>query len=186
VTAAQASDRGRAARLQRRLLTESDYHQARILLLLAGFTDGEEPFIGLTRLVKLDFLLRYPAMATRLFPVDAGWTEGAEPARDELLAVESRMIRYRYGPWDDRYYPMLGALVGRGMLVFTGGRSFAVRVTELGRRVASQIAELPEWQRTAARIPVLREHLNLSGEQLKNMIYEHLDEVAALPHGAEI
>ncbi|NGY65339.1 hypothetical protein G7043_41240 [Lentzea sp. NEAU-D13] len=96
------------------------------------------------------------------------------------------MIRYRYGPWDDRYYPMLGALVGRGMLVFTGGRSFAVRVTELGRKVASQIAELPEWQRTAVRIPVLREHLNLTGEQLKNMIYEHLDEVAALPQGAEI
>lgn len=184
--ASGGSEGGRAALLQRRLLTESNYHQARLLLLLAGFSNEEESFTGLTRLVKLDFLLRYPAMASRLLPADAEWAEGTEPTRDELLAVESRMIRYRYGPWDDRYYPMLGALVGRSMLRFTGGRSFAVQVTEIGRRVASQIAGLPEWQRTAARVHVLREHLDFSGERLKNMIYEHLDEVAALPQGSEI
>lgn len=180
------SEAGRAALLQRRLFTESNYHQARLLLLLAGFTDEEESFTGLTRLVKLDFLLRYPAMARRLLPPATEGAEGTKPTRDELLAVESRMIRYRYGPWDNRYYPMLGALVGRGMLRFTGGRSFAVQVADIGRRVASQIAGQPEWERTAARVHVLREHLDFSGERLKNMIYEHLDEVAALPQGSEI
>ena len=26
------------------------------------------------------------------------------------------MIRYKYGPWDDRYYAVIGALVSRGLL----------------------------------------------------------------------
>ncbi|MCE7010022.1 hypothetical protein LWC34_45530 [Kibdelosporangium philippinense] len=179
-------DDRRTAQFQQRLRTESDYHQARLLLLLSGFTEDEEEFVGLTRLVKLDFLLRYPAMTRRLLPEPGNWPEGTEPTRDELLAVESRMIRYRYGPWDDRYYPMLGALVGRGLAVFTGGRRFAARVTPRGRQLATQLSEVPEWRLTAARIRLLREHFDFSGEQLKSLIYEHLDDVAALAQGAEI
>jgi hypothetical protein len=177
---------GRRALLQRRLETESDYHQARLLLLLSGFTEDGGEFVGLTRLVKLDFLLRYPAMTRRLLPEPESWPEGTEPTRDELLAVESRMIRYRYGPWDDRYYPMLGALVGRGLLVFTGGRRFAAHVTPLGRQLAAQLTEVPEWHLTEARVRLLREHFDFSGEHLKSLIYDHLDDVAALPLGAKI
>lgn len=176
----------RSADFQRRLRTESDYHQARLLLLLTGFTDNGVEFVGLTRLVKLDFLLRYPAMTRRLLPDPGAWPNGTEPSRDELSAVESRMIRYRYGPWDDRYYPMLGALVGRGLLVFTGGRRFAARVTLVGRQLAARLGGSTEWRPTAARVRLLREHFDFSGEQLKSMIYEHLDDVVALPQGAEI
>ncbi|MFI9811583.1 hypothetical protein [Saccharothrix variisporea] len=176
----------RAAQFQRRLRMESDYHQARLLLLLSGFTEPLESFTGLTKLVKLDFLLRYPAMTRRLLPEDTQWPDDSQPTRDEMLAVESRMIRYRYGPWDDRYYPMLGALVGRGLLVFTGGRRFAARVTPAGRRLARQLAEMPEWRTTSARVSLLRRHFDFTGEQLKTLIYEHLDDVAALPQGAEI
>lgn len=176
----------RTAEFQRRLQIELDYHQARLLLLLDGFTDVDEEFVGLTRLVKLDFLLRYPAMTGRLLPDPTLWPDGTEPTRDELLAVESRMIRYRYGPWDDRYYPMLGALVGRGFLAFTGGSRFAVRISPSGRRLAAQLAETAEWSRTSARVRLLREHFDFSGEHLKSLIYTHLDDVVALPQGAEI
>lgn len=180
------ADAIRAARFQKRLRDESDYHQARLLLLITGFTQEDDSFVGLTRLVKLDFLLRYPAMASRLLPEAASWTEDTEPTRDEFLAVESRMIRYRYGPWDDRYYPMLGALVGRGLLEFTGGRRFAARVTPTGRRLAEEVSNQAQWRRTAARVRMLREHFDLTGEQLKALIYEHLDDVVVLPQGTEI
>jgi hypothetical protein len=186
VTTARVSDEHRAAQHRRRLRDESDYHQARLLLLLTGFTDEGESFAGLTRLVKLDFLLRYPVMTRRLLPAGVDWPEEAKPTADELLAVESRMIRYRYGPWDDRYYPMLGALVGRGFAVFTGGRKFAAQVTPVGRTLAGNVAAQDGWQRTAMRVRVLREHLDLSGQQLKELIYEHLDDVAALPQRTEI
>lgn len=179
-------DEQRLAEFHRRMRVESDYHQARLLLLLSGFTEEKGEFAGLTRLVKLDFLLRYPAMTRRLLPEAGSWPDGVEPTRDELLAVESRMIRYRYGPWDDKYYPMLGALVGRGLIVFTGGHRFAARVTVLGRTIAAQLAELPEWRLTAARVRLLRDNFDFSGEQLKSLIYEHLDDVVALPSGAEI
>jgi hypothetical protein len=179
-------DSHRTALFQQRLLADSDYHQARILLLLAGFTSDGQEFVGLTRLVKLDFLLRYPAMTRRLLPEPASWPEGTAPTLDELQAVESRMIRYRYGPWDDRYYPMLGGLVGRGLIVFTGGRRFAARVTTLGRHLAAQLTETLEWNLTEARVRLLREHFDFPGEQLKSLIYEHLDDVVSLPQGAEI
>ncbi|ROP41872.1 hypothetical protein [Saccharothrix texasensis] len=186
MTSPPTQDQVRAAQFQRRLRTESEYHQARLLLLLAGFTEDGDVFTGLTKLVKLDFLLRYPAMTKRLLPEETEWPDGTEPTRDELLAVESRMIRYRYGPWDDRYYPMLGALVGRGLLVFAGGHRFAVQVTPSGRRLSLALSEFAQWRPTTARVRLLRQHFDFTGEQLKDLIYEHLDDVATLPHGAEI
>lgn len=81
-----------------------DYHIARLLVLLRYFAPyGKKPLSGLTKLAKLDFLLRYPSFTDRLFlSRGVGWPLGAEPSDSEQIAVESRMIRYKYGPWDLR------------------------------------------------------------------------------------
>ena len=65
------------------------------------------------------------------------------------------MTRYKYGPWDDRYYPVIGALVGRGLLRYTRGRrgSVALAPTPAGRALARQLAAAPAngpTSRTAA------------------------------------
>lgn len=95
-TAAVARIRDRARRQEMR---EAHYHEARILLLIDRFTAAKKGLNGLTKLAKLDFLLRYPAMLDRLLVDDSiNWPQGTQPTSSERLAVESRMTRYKYGP----------------------------------------------------------------------------------------
>ena len=113
----------------------NDYHVARLLILLRHFApEGKKALVGLTKLAKLDFLLRYPSFTDVLFGSrGVAWPLGAEPTDSERNAVESRMIRYKFGPWDDRYYILLGSLVGMGLAsVATKGRALTVGLTEEG------------------------------------------------------
>jgi hypothetical protein len=82
-----------------------EIHLARLLLLLRAFAGqkGNKTINGLTKMVKLDFLLRYPVYLERALQA-----RGSSPTRAEVLdherkSVESAMIRYHYGPWDPRY-----------------------------------------------------------------------------------
>lgn len=63
------------------------------------------------KLAKLDFLLRYPR---HLASVLASRGNGTDASRADLISqespLESRMVRYRYGPWDPSHYAILGSL----------------------------------------------------------------------------
>lgn len=170
-------------RLSRR---ENLYHEARLLLLIDAFTEPEQEFLGLTKLVKLDFLLRYPLMTHQLLPDGVDWPQGAEPSEAEKNAVESRMIRYKYGPWDDRYYPLLGALAGKQLLSFTRRDRFAAVMTHRGREAANTIAISSAWSIVAARAKFLQLHFDRSGFELKDLIYAKLPSVVDRPIGSEI
>ena len=70
----------------------STYHQARLLVLVDAFTRSGGKVDGLTKVAKLDFLLRYPTFLRRL--ADTRGIElpvGIEPTGSEELAVESRI-----------------------------------------------------------------------------------------------
>lgn len=165
---------------------ESLYHEARVLILICQFTDPSQPFLGLTKLAKVDFLLRYPVMAERLLPEGAAWRVSA-PTDDERQAVESRMIRYKYGPWDDRYYPILGALVGKRLATVANvAGATEITATDAGRTLSEQLASRQPWTIVAERARFLRTYFDLPGSQLKDMIYAKLPEVAELPLGSEI
>lgn len=169
-------------------MTELDYHIARVLLLLHAMTPRGGRLEGLTKLAKLDFLLRYPAFLEQLLHADGlEWPEGLEPSDSELLAVESRMIRYKYGPWDDRYYPIVGALVGMQLAdnSVEGGR-YTLRITDQGRRVARQLASDTRWATVAGRASLLHEHYNVSGNALKERIYRELPDAIDVPMRTEI
>lgn len=171
---------------------EAEYHQARVLLLITSIAGQRGSLDGLTKLAKLDFLLRYPVFLEQL--ADMGidrlvLDEGTRPTPDERKAVESRMVRYKYGPWDDRYYGIIGALVGRGLVEYVPGKlgNVTLRPTEGGRAVAEILALDPAWHRTAARCRVLRKAFARSnGNYLKNLIYERLPDVVDRPHRTEI
>ncbi|ROO87863.1 hypothetical protein EDD29_5510 [Actinocorallia herbida] len=167
------------------------YHQARVLLLVTAVSDLKEhgrKLDGLTKLAKLDFLLRYPALAPdvldRLDRTDPRLHLDVEEtqARTE---VEAPMTRYKYGPWDDRYYAILGALIGRGLIRYTRARkgSVAVAATPDGRRLASQLAASEEWREIADRSAVIAEvSSGLTGSALKNLIYDRLADLMDRPH----
>jgi hypothetical protein len=167
------------------------YHQARVLLLVntVAATQGHSGKVdGLTKLAKLDFLLRYPALAPdvldALDPGDLRLQLSEEDMADPAEA-ESPMIRYKYGPWDDRYYPVIGALVGRGLLRYARGRrgSVALVPTPAGRELARQLAAASEWAGMADRSRAIAEaSAGMTGNALKDLIYQRLASLMDRPH----
>ncbi|WP_188283052.1 hypothetical protein [Streptomyces sp. CBMA29] len=166
---------------------ESHYHEARVLLLISQFTTAKKGLDGLTKLAKLDFLLRYPALLERLLNErNLSWPTGAEPTRFERIAVESRMTRYKYGPWDQRYYSVLGSLAARGLITYAGGGRAEFRVTATGAIAADTLALTDEWAVVAERITLLKKHFNKTGSALKTLIYERLPDAVDRPWRTEI
>ncbi|MFC4859310.1 hypothetical protein [Actinophytocola glycyrrhizae] len=170
------------------------YHQARILLLVAAVasTDGHgKKLDGLTKLAKLDFLIRYPALGPLVL-------DGLDPTDPRLhlpdaeaspTQTEAPMIRYKYGPWDDRYYAVIGALVGRGLIRYAKGRkgSVALATTLAGRTAAARLADNPKWSDIAERSTAIAQASSgMTGNQLKHRIYDRLADLMNRPHRQEI
>jgi hypothetical protein len=157
--------------------------EARILLLIDGFSkEAGRPrsLEGRVKLAKLDFLLRYPRqLAVVLARRGTREAVTAELERQDS-PLESRMIRYRYGPWDPSYFAILGSLIGRGlveMVPAAGTSALGYRTTTAGERLAGIFREDGAFDEQVGRIALLRRHLDLSGEYLKNLLYQ-LPEIA--------
>jgi hypothetical protein len=167
------------------------YHQARVLLLVTAVAaaQGHSGKVdGLTKLAKLDFLLRYPALAPsvldRLNPADPR-LHPTDDDRDDPASAEAPMVRYKYGPWDDRYYPVIGALVSRGLLRYARGRrgSVALAPTPAGRTLAQEMSSASEWSEIADRSGAIADASSgLTGNALKDLIYGRLAELMDRPH----
>lgn len=184
-TAAEEED------LVRWVLDDLAYHQARILLLVTAVSNEpahQRKVDGLTKLAKLDFLVRYPALAVEILdPIDEAddRLHLAAEDREQPTSVEAPMIRYKYGPWDDRYYPVIGALVSRGLLRYAQGRqgSVALVPTQHGRALARDLAEEPLWRTVSDRCEAIAETSGgLTGNALKTLIYDRLGELMDRPH----
>lgn len=160
-----------------------DYHVARVLLLVAAFSRTQKGRLdGLTKLAKLDFLLRYPVYLERLLDErDRPLPAHLRPTLEERHALESAMIRYKYGPWDDRYYPVVGRLIGTGLAEPVPGRgAIALRATHEGKRIAAELAQ-GEWATVAGRALALKAGLDLSGATLQRLIYESFPQAMDRP-----
>jgi hypothetical protein len=161
---------------------DEDVHLARILVLLKGFSRPDAPAIeGITKLAKLDFLLRYPssfekALSARGVPIKN------IPVDDfERLTIEARMIRYRYGPWDHRYRRFLNILVARRLItVRTDGRTIQIDLTPSGVLLADKLVASEGFSRVYQRAILLRKHLDLKARALMEFIYEQFPELISL------
>jgi len=167
----------------------ADLHVARILLLLDAFSRGSEggPIEGLTKLAKLDFLIRYPVMLQKSLEVRGKSTQDVNLAEHEKYSVESKMVRYRFGPWDHRYREFLNILVAKGLAsVSVEGRKVVIAISTRGSELASQLAASPEFEVQASRARALKRHIDLSATHLMNFIYETFPEVLTLKSNSPI
>lgn len=157
--------------------------EARVLLLIDGFSrrkTGPRTLEGRVKLAKLDFLLRYPKhLATVLGARGTKETDLNNLIRQDS-PLESRMMRYRYGPWDPSYFAVLGSLVGRKLIDIVpaqGTSALGYRTTAAGAALAETLRDDGAFEEVIGRIALLRRHLDLTGESLKKMLYD-LPEVA--------
>lgn len=165
---------------------DDNIHTARLLLLLQAFAgrSGENKINGLTKLVKLDFLLRYPIYFSRALKKEGISPEEVKIKNYEKRSVESKMIRYHYGPWDPRYRRFINILVGKGLCeVDVRGRTIYFGLTKEGKKVAEKLSQCDEFQDFVSRSILLKKHFEKSGTALKNFIYETFPEIVSLNKG---
>jgi hypothetical protein len=136
---------------------------------------------SLTKLAKLDFLVRYadarPSVRAAL---------DGEPLPPEVaLRSAIPMIRHKYGPWDDIYYPVIGALVGRGLARYVKSRNRGVglALTKEGNELFAKLNQNSEWSSTIEEISqVAAEFGRYSGNKLKDAIYSSVPAALDVAH----
>jgi hypothetical protein len=168
---------------------DDNLHLGRLLVLLSAFVgkEGTGSVDGLTKLAKLDFLLRYPANLERALDVRGGRGRDAKVEDYERKSIESSMVRYRFGPWDFRYRRFLNTLVARGLVnVSTEGRTIKISLTDAGRDAAGELVRAPEFTAMANRARLLKRHCDLSATNLMKFIYEIFPELGSLRAGTPI
>lgn len=176
--------------------TTDEFHQARLLLLLSaasGRGDEPKPVDGIMKLAKMDFLLRYPnclARALDSLPATSKPKRGAELAipEEDLDTVEARMIRFRYGPWDNRYRRWLGVLAAKGLAsVWLQGRTVRVAVSRQGRELARSLEDRDEFAGLAQRSRVIVSAVgHMGATALKDFVYRTFPELNAMKWGENI
>jgi hypothetical protein len=172
-----------------------DLHLTRILLLLrsadrrkrsdAGRIRAVE---GITKLAKLDFLVRYPTYLERALRALGDDASQIDVEERERFSIETKMVRFRYGPWDGRYRRWLGLLVARGLArVGIDGHTVVIGLTSAGRELADAIADDDVFETIASRADaVIRGCGQMSATRIKEFIYTTFPEIVDLKWGEEI
>jgi hypothetical protein len=166
-----------------------ELHAARLLLLLDAFAEDEHggAIEGLTKLAKLDFLLRYPIMLERALQAKGRSNREVQLEYHERQSVESEMVRYRFGPWDHRYREFLNILVAKGLVSITiQGRKVVITATEMGRNLAGQLAADELFEQYARRAKLLKSHFDLTATTLMRFIYDTFPEIVSLRSNSPI
>jgi hypothetical protein len=151
-----------------------EFHAARLILLLE-LCGNHGRVRGLTKMAKLDFFVRYP----KFFGVVCqALGKEVEPIPD---LIESSMVRYHYGPWDQRYYHVLAYLESRGLVkVDKEGRTFLLSLTPLGRQIATQLEEEPAFDQLVQQMNKVNVVLgSMHGSRLKKLIYDIFEQEIA-------
>ncbi len=159
-----------------------EFHAARLLLLfrICGTADR---VVGLTKMAKLDFFVRYPDFFAEVCK------KLGETAARTKRSVESSMVRHHYGPWDPRYYHVLAYLEGKELIrVSQDGRAFCFELTEAGRGVADALKKDSAFSNLCEHMKQVEKVLGRkAGSTLKKLIYNVFqDEVASRPLGEAI
>lgn len=162
----------------------------RILILLNIFSqsDSKKLFRGLTKLVKLDFLLRYPLNLERAVNYDRKRKIDCYIKEYEKYNVESKMIRYLYGPWDPKYRNYLNTLIAKKLIsIEKMGNTFVINLTQNGLRVSNMLLIMPELEDYKNRSIILyNKFKDYNSTRIKNYIYKIFPEISTLDLGDEI
>ncbi len=166
-----------------------DFHLSRLLLLLrACGKRSNKPVDGIMKLAKLDFLLRYPNCLVRVLKELNKGDLAANISEEERNTIEARMIRFRFGPWDERYRRWIGLLVAKRLaLTYVEGRTVKVVLTDSGLELAESLGQKEEFQNLAARSKIVSTAFgSYNATKLKDFVYKVFPEITTMKWGEEI
>lgn len=171
------------------LETNEEIHLGRILILLNQFSSERHKaeIEGLTKLAKLDFLLRYPVYLERALSAIGKNKMQVNVKSYERRSVESRMVRFKYGPWDFRYRKFINVLVAKELVyIRVEGRSYHLGLTQKGNDLANILIKQEPLTDIANRAILIKRHFNFSGTNLMRFIYNTFPEIGTMQFGEEI
>lgn len=171
------------------LESNDDLHISRILILLSAFSgkEGSGKIKGLTKLAKLDFLLRYPVYLEQALKAKKLSTKKLYIYDHERMSVESSMVRYRYGPWDFRYRRFLNLMAAKNLVkISVEGKAVTIGLTSRGLELADEISEQDSYRDITQRAKILKSHFDLTATNLMRFIYDTFPEIGTLRMGEEI
>lgn len=164
------------------------YHVARLLILIGicgtpQNNPNKLPAIkGRTLLAKLDFFMRYPnylEKAGNILGFSFNDNQLGISSMDAINTIESRMIRYLYGPWDDIYYIAIAYMIGKGIIEpLRPSKVDLFQLTAFGKSVLSELLNDIAFSDLFARGDTIY-HLfnNYSGSRLKDFIYLYFTDI---------
>lgn len=168
-----------------------EFHAGRLLMLLmfCGLDlPGKRAIRGRTKLAKLDFLLRYPSYLYRALESHGRNDLAKLFEESEIHSIEASMIRYKYGPWDSRYYDVFAYLSAKGLLevVPKAGVDLFI-LTEQGESAVTALLQDTAFQKLKDRCMIVRKVFGRwSGETLKIFIYRSFPEIVQQSLGSTI
>jgi hypothetical protein len=167
-----------------------DLHAGRLLILLraASGKKHSKPVEGIMKLAKMDFLLRYPNCLEKVVRDTGGDVAAAKVQPFERNTIESKMIRFRFGPWDGRYRRWIGILVAKGLAhTYVKGKTVHVSLTSHGQEVAAQMAGLPDFGDVRERSELIYKAVGgMSATRLRDFVYAEFPELLNMRWGEEI
>jgi hypothetical protein len=168
---------------------DDNLHMARLLLLITSHAgDKGRPVEGLTKLAKLDFLLRYPNCLERALTSAGKEQSKVTVAQFERTTIESKMVRFRYGPWDHRYRRWVALMSARGLVAIdVKGKTVQLWPTPEGQAMATVLTDQHPLEDLAARARLVAKSFgHRSGTDLKNFMYATFPELTDMKWGEEI
>jgi len=166
-----------------------DLHLARLLILISYISGKKHNEIrGITKLVKLDFLLRYPTVLEKAIQKFGVSKDEIIIHENEKNSVESKMVRFRYGPWDHRYYQYLAILESQGLVtVKINNKTVEITITNKGSEVAGNLSEISDFNDFVTRSEIINSQFGKMGAtKLKDMMYELVPELRDMQFGEAI
>ena len=117
-----------------------------------------------------------------------GDAEQVEVKPRERTSIETKMIRFRYGPWDARYRRWLGLLSAKGLVrLSVEGNTIVIGLTDAGRTLATSLRESDLFQEIGRRSDLtLKAVGSFSATRLKDFVYEAIPEISDMRWGEEI
>jgi hypothetical protein len=168
-----------------------ELHLVRLLFLLneASKRKAKKGCIdGITKLAKLDFLLRYPNCLERALTEVKANTDKANIKEYEKTTIESKMIRFKYGPWDPRYRKWIGILYSKNLAyTFLEGRTVYVGITEEGKSLIEKMSDDILFEDLNTRSSLLfKKFGTYSSTKIKDFIYQVFPEIEKMKWGEKI
>lgn len=156
-----------------------EFHASRLLLIvfICGSRDRSAKLLklkGLTKMAKLDFFIRYP----EFFRKAAKFLNTNIDVQQVVGGIESRMIRFYYGPWDNRYYQLLPYLESRELIkVIKEDRGYSFLLSQNGERLAKSFYDDVNFEDLVKNIMIVGKAFSkFSGSGMKDLIYKIFQE----------